>query len=92
MVDHSVGDSYGLPVEGRLEHYLGLLRDLPLGVTEWAVHPGLGNDEQRTMEPESWGIRRGDLDVVTSDAIRAAIAAEEITLITWREMQATWIS
>jgi predicted glycoside hydrolase/deacetylase ChbG (UPF0249 family) len=90
VVDHPILDSYGLPVEGRLEHYLGLLRDLPVGVSEWAVHPGLGNDELRTMEPESWGIRRGDLDVVTSEAIREAIAAEGITLITWREMQATW--
>jgi hypothetical protein len=92
VVDHPVLDSYGLPVEGRLEQYLGLLRNLPVGVTEWAVHPGLGNDELRTMEPESWGIRRGDLDVVTSVEIREAIAAEGITLITWRDMQATWIN
>jgi predicted glycoside hydrolase/deacetylase ChbG (UPF0249 family) len=90
VVDHPVVDSYGLPVEGRLEQYLGLLHDLPVGVTEWAVHPGLGTEELRTMEPESWKIRRGDLDVVTSIAIREAIAAEGITLITWREMQATW--
>lgn len=91
VVDHPVVDSYGIPVDGRMEHYLGLLRALPLGVTEWAVHPGLSNDEIRTMEPESWAIRHGDLDVVTSDTMREAIAAEGITLITWREMQATWI-
>jgi predicted glycoside hydrolase/deacetylase ChbG (UPF0249 family) len=90
VVDQPIVDSYGIPVDGRMEAYLTLLRAMPAGVTEWAVHPGLGNDEHRTLEPDTWGIRRGDLDVVTSTAIRDAIAAEGITLITWREMRATW--
>jgi chitin disaccharide deacetylase len=36
-----------------------MLRDLPAGLSEWAVHPGLGDEEARAID-SGWRVRRTD--------------------------------
>ena len=89
--DHDLLDSYGLPTEGKSALYAQLLRDLPVGLTEWAVHPSLGNAESQALEPDGWEIRRADFDFVTSPEARELIKAEGIVLLDYRALQKRWI-
>ena len=83
-------DSYGLKIEGKAARYAQLLRELPVGLTEWAVHPGIGNIELQTVEPESWQVRQTDYDFVMSAEARAIIEQEGIILIGYRAIQDAW--
>jgi hypothetical protein len=55
--DHQLLDSYDIDVAAKFETYAQLLRDLPVGLNEWAVHPGHGTPELQAIEPESWQVR-----------------------------------
>src|SRR5918998_3922356 len=43
--DHELMDSYDLDTVGKAARYERMMRALPVGLSEWAVHPGLGNPE-----------------------------------------------
>jgi chitin disaccharide deacetylase len=88
--DHPVLDSYSMDPETKHEAYIRLLRELPAGLNEWAVHPSLGNDETRALEPGSWRVRKADLDFVTSPDARRVIDEEGITLLDYGVLQAVW--
>jgi hypothetical protein len=90
VVDHGVLDSYSLPSEGKAEAYARLLRELPAGLTEWAVHPGLGDAEARAMEPEGWDVRLTDYAFVTSPEARRIVEDEGIILLSYRPLQQAW--
>lgn len=90
--DHHVLDSYGMDPATKREQYISLLRDLPVGLNEWAVHPSLGNDETRALEPGSWQVRRADFDAMLSLEVRSAIEEHDITVIDYRPLQAVWAS
>ncbi|MCA9906530.1 MAG: polysaccharide deacetylase family protein, partial [Anaerolineae bacterium] len=49
--DHDFLDSYSLDSLGKSALYARLLEELPLGLSEWAVHPGLENAELRAIDP-----------------------------------------
>jgi predicted glycoside hydrolase/deacetylase ChbG (UPF0249 family) len=89
--DHDLLDSYGLPTEGKSALYAQLLRDLPVGLSEWAVHPSLGNAESQALEPDGWRIRRADFDFVTSPEARDIIEREGIVLLDYRALQKRWV-
>ena len=65
-VDYGVLDSYRLDTVDKPGQYARMLRELPAGLSEWAVHPGLGNPELQAMEPESWQVRKTDFDFLIS--------------------------
>jgi len=88
--DHGIVDSFSLATEGKSDTYSRLLRDLPSGLNEWAVHPGLGNAEAQAMEPEGWQVRKADLDFVTSRQARDIIEEEGIILLGYRDSQRLW--
>lgn len=89
-LDHPVLDSYGLGWENKAARYAELLRALPPGLSEWAVHPSLGDAEAQAIEPETWRVRRADFDFVTSPDARRIIAEEGIELLDYRALQAIW--
>jgi predicted glycoside hydrolase/deacetylase ChbG (UPF0249 family) len=66
-----------------------MLRALPVGLSEWAVHPGVGNAELRAAVP-SWQVRQSDLDVVVSQEARAILQEERIILVDFRALKALW--
>jgi predicted glycoside hydrolase/deacetylase ChbG (UPF0249 family) len=88
--DHGVLDSYRLDPATKAARYAQLLRELPSGLNEWAVHPGLGNDESQALEPETWPVRRSDYDFLISDEARRIIAEEQIVLLDYRALQGVW--
>jgi predicted glycoside hydrolase/deacetylase ChbG (UPF0249 family) len=87
---HDVLDSYSLDPAGKSARYAEMLRDLPPGLSEWAVHPSLGDAEAQAMEPESWQVRKTDFDFVVSQEAREIIESEGIVLLDYRPLQDVW--
>jgi predicted glycoside hydrolase/deacetylase ChbG (UPF0249 family) len=91
IADHGVLDSYGLDSAGKTDRYLALLRELPAGLSEWAIHPSLGDAEAQAMEPGSWQVRKADLDFALSPDARRVIDDEGIILLSYRGLQRAWL-
>jgi chitin disaccharide deacetylase len=53
VVDHDFLDSFSLDIETKASRYLQLLRDLPAGLSERAVHPGPGDAASREID-DGW--------------------------------------
>jgi chitin disaccharide deacetylase len=88
--DYDLLDSYALSSIEKSAHYAQMLRDLPVGLSEWAVHPGLGNAELQALEPESWQVRQADFDFLISRQARSIIAQEGIVLLSYKPLQKVW--
>ncbi len=88
--DYPLLDSYSLKVEGKSARYAQLLHELPSGLTEWAVHPGVGNIEMQTVEPQSWQVRASDYEFVMSPEAHQIIEQEGIILLGYRDIQRVW--
>lgn len=89
-VDHGVLDSYHMTPEEKPTRYPQLLRELPAGLSEWAVHPSLGDAEAQALEPENWRIRRADLDFVTSSVARDILTEEGIIVLDYHALREVW--
>lgn len=87
--DHPLLDSYDLALANKSARYVQMLRNLPVGLSEWAVHPGLGNAELQAAMP-SWQVRQSDLDFVMSPAARAIVREEGIILVDYKAVQTIW--
>jgi predicted glycoside hydrolase/deacetylase ChbG (UPF0249 family) len=88
-VDHGVVDSTRLPTAGKAARFVRMLRELPAGLSEWAVHPGLGTAEARAIDGW-WSKRAADLRFLMSQEARETVAAEGIVLLDYRPLQAIW--
>jgi predicted glycoside hydrolase/deacetylase ChbG (UPF0249 family) len=88
--EHPVLDSYRLDPATKATEYAQLLRDLPVGLSEWAVHPGLENDELRAIHADGAHRRQTDLDFLLSAEARAIIRQEGITLLSYKPLQDAW--
>ncbi|MFD3534218.1 polysaccharide deacetylase family protein [Streptomyces sp. NPDC058664] len=89
VTDNDFLDSFSLDVEGKAARYAQMLRDLPAGLNEWAVHPSLG-DEQSQAVDGSWLVRRTDYEFLTSPQAREVLRQEDITVIDYRTIQRVW--
>jgi len=87
--DHDLMDSYDLDTVGKAARYARMLRDLPVGLSEWAVHPGVANAELRAVEP-SWRVRQTDFDFVVSQEAGAILEEEGIILVDYGALRALW--
>ena len=74
----------------KLARYARLLRELPAGLSEWAVHPGLDSSELLAIEPEGNHSRQLDFDFFVSDEAREIIRQEGIILLSYGPLQAIW--
>lgn len=88
--DHPLLDSYDLETAGKSAQYATLLRTLPVGLSEWAVHPGLANAELQAVEPEEWPVRQTDFAFVMSPEAQAIVQEEGIILVDYTAVQALW--
>jgi predicted glycoside hydrolase/deacetylase ChbG (UPF0249 family) len=86
VVDHDFLDSFALDLDGKAARYAQLLHDLPVGLSEWAVHPGLGNEESQAIDG-GWRVRRTDYEFLTSPLAREIIEHERIKVIDYRAIQ-----
>ncbi len=90
-IDYDFLDSYLIETSGKPEQYARLLKELPPGLGEWAIHPGLDNNELRAIDPGA-AVRQADLDFWTSPRAREVIETEGIRLIDYRALQPAWRS
>ncbi|MGP3964110.1 polysaccharide deacetylase family protein [Nonomuraea sp. 3N208] len=90
VVDHDFLDSFALDLDGKAAAYARRLRELPPGLSEWAVHPGLGGQESRAVDPDGWRVRRSDYEFLTSPQARELLRQEGITVIGYEVVQRAW--
>ena len=77
-VDHDFLDSFSLELDGKFDRYQQLLRALPAGLTEWAVHPAACEAEP--------GVRSTDFDFLVSPQAAATIRSERIQVISYQSL------
>jgi predicted glycoside hydrolase/deacetylase ChbG (UPF0249 family) len=90
VTDHDFLDSFRLEVDRKAARYAELLRALPAGLSEWAVHPGLGDEESRAIDHGGWRVRRTDYEFLTSPEARALVRQEGIVMTDYRTVQRVW--
>ncbi|MGW6463965.1 polysaccharide deacetylase family protein [Streptomyces rubiginosohelvolus] len=89
VTDNNFLDSFSLGIEGKAARYVQLLRDLPAGLNEWAVHPSLGDEESQAVDG-GWLVRRTDYEFLTSPLTREVLQQEDIHVIDYRAIQHVW--
>jgi predicted glycoside hydrolase/deacetylase ChbG (UPF0249 family) len=89
-IDYDFLDSYLMQPQTKPAQYAQLLRELPSGLSEWAVHPGLDTPELLALEPTGNHVRQIDFDFWTSPVAKEIIEEENITLLDYRFLQAFW--
>src|SRR3989440_12829343 len=88
--EHHVLDSYKLDIVEKSAWFARALRELPIGLSEWAAHPALGTPEMQATEPERWQARPTDLDFLISQEARSIIEQEGIVLLSYKPLQKVW--
>jgi len=88
--DYDFLDSYSLDPVSKAARYAELLRELPAGLSEWAMHPGLDSSELLAIEPGGNRIRQTDFDFLTSQRAKDIVREEGIILLDYRALQAVW--
>lgn len=88
--DYELLDSYSLNPVNKTARYAQMLHELPAGLSEWAVHPGLDNPELLAMEPDGNHFRQTDFDFWMSHEAKEIVKKEGITLIDYRTIQEAW--
>lgn len=87
--DFDLLDSFRIATAGKAEHYAQLMRDLPSGLTEWAVHPGRATAEAQAID-DGWPVRQADYAFFVSPEARTLIRQEGIILLSYRTIQDAW--
>ncbi len=98
--EHGVLDSGRIPTEQKVAALATKLRELPAGLSEWALHPGIATDELRAVmaDPRVPGVtgtpegRQSDFDVAVSAEAARIVDEEGIQIIGYRELQRVWQS
>jgi len=88
--DYDFLDSYLLDPVDKSAGYEQLLRELPVGLSEWAVHPGLDNSELLAIEADSKHVRQRDYDFLMSQVAQDIVHEEGIILLDYRALQKIW--
>jgi predicted glycoside hydrolase/deacetylase ChbG (UPF0249 family) len=88
--DYDFMDSFRLDLVDKSARYGQLLRELPVGLSEWAVHPGLSNAELHAIQPGGVQVRQTDFDFLMSQTAQDIVKEEGIILLDYRPLQAVW--
>ena len=88
-LDYPDLDSFWLPVEGKFQSYLRMLKELPEGLSEWGIHPAYESAELRAITP-SWPVRASDDAFFSSDEFRQTLQSEGIILASYQLLQPYW--
>ncbi len=89
VLDYPDLDSFWLPVEGKFQSYLNMLKELPEGLSEWAIHPAYESAELRAITP-AWPVRASDYAFFSSDEFHHALQSEGIILASYQLLQPYW--
>jgi predicted glycoside hydrolase/deacetylase ChbG (UPF0249 family) len=88
--DYDLLDSFLLDPVNKSARYAQMLHELPAGLSEWAVHPGLDNSELLALEPDGNHFRQTDFDFWTSQQAKDIVKEEGIVLLDYRALQSVW--
>lgn len=88
--DYDFLDSYLLDPVDKTARYGQMLRELPAGLSEWALHPGLDNAELRAIEHDGKHVRQTDFDFLMSQEAKDIVQEEGIILLDYRALQEVW--
>jgi len=88
--DYDFLDSYLLDPVDKSARYDQMLRELPAGLSEWAVHPGLDNAELLAIESDGKHVRQTDFDFLMSQEAKDIVKEEGIILLDYRALQVVW--
>ncbi len=90
VIDHTITIDPSVAPDKWADFYKTALKNLQPGVTEFVIHLGFADDELKsaTRERDTWDAawRQRDFDFFTSQEFRQLLAAQNIKLITWREI------
>src|SRR5215216_1276301 len=89
-IDYDFMDSYLLDPATKSARYTQMLRELPAGLSEWAVHPALDSAELLAIERERNHIRQTDFDFLISQEAKEIVREEGIILMDYRALQGVW--
>jgi len=87
--DHPVLDSFDIKTADKPAHYYRLLRELPEGLSEWALHPAQGTAEVKAMT-ELWDVRHADYEFCMSEETWQIIKEEGIQVVSYAALQLLW--
>jgi chitin disaccharide deacetylase len=90
VVDGTWLDNFTVEVEGKAQTYERMVRGLPPGLSEWAVHPALATEDWKAIERSGWRVRQSDHAFLTSDRAREVLAEEGIEVIDYTSVQDIW--
>lgn len=88
--DYHFLDSYILDPANKAVQYAQLLHELPVGLSEWAIHPGLANAELMAIDPGGSPLRQADFEFFMSQQAQELIEKEGIILLNYRALQKVW--
>jgi chitin disaccharide deacetylase len=88
--DHDLLDSFEFDPDDKAARFAQMLRDLPTGLSQWAVHSSVGDDEARAVDPDGWRIRASDYAFLLSNEARDIVRDEGIDVIDYRPLQEAW--
>lgn len=89
-IDYDFLDSYLLDPVNKSAQFARMLHELPAGLSEWAVHPGLDNPELLALEPAGKHERQTDFDFWTSQQAKDIVREEGIIVLDYRALQVVW--
>jgi hypothetical protein len=90
-VDHDFRDSVSLDIGTKASRYSRLPDELPAGLSEWAVHPGLGDVASRKID-NGWRVHHTDLEFfLISPEARDAVRQEGIMIIDYGTIKDAWM-
>jgi predicted glycoside hydrolase/deacetylase ChbG (UPF0249 family) len=87
--DHPVLDSFDIKTADKPAHYYNLLRELPEGLSEWALHPAQSTAEVKAMTA-LWDVRHADYEFCMSEETRQIIDEEGIQIVSFEQLQVLW--
>jgi len=88
--DYDFLDSYSLDPVDKSARYDQMLRKLPAGLSELAIHPGLENAELLAIKPDGKHVRQTDFDFLMSQEAKDIVKEEGIILLDYRALQVVW--
>jgi predicted glycoside hydrolase/deacetylase ChbG (UPF0249 family) len=91
VIDNAFVDSFSITLHNKADTYAQMLRHLPRGLNEWAVHPAHATNHWQVIEPTGWQVRQTDYEFLTSPRARQILDQEGITVIDYRPLQKAWL-
>ena len=88
--DYDFLDSYLLDPVNKSVRFLQMLHELPEGLSEWAIHPAIRNEELLAVERDDNHIRQTDFEFLMSQEAKDTVKEEGIILLDYRALQEVW--